>query len=136
MPIKPQEPNKTWEQKLIDIGGRQPAHPYVQTLEARKTMFPEWIFTYDEKYGKHYIDPFEGNYVQMTDEQEAVWDSIAADINAYMGDMENKFITGQVPVSGFDEYVSNMKKMGIDKLLEIQQQRYNKFLEIKKQLGR
>lgn len=41
------------------------------------------------------------------------------DVSTYITEMEIKFITGEEPLSNFDVYVSQMDKMGVNKVLEI-----------------
>jgi putative aldouronate transport system substrate-binding protein len=52
-----------------------------------------------------------------------------SDIISYVDDMTVKFIMGNEPISGYDEFVSRIKTMGIDQIIKIQQKaldRYNK----------
>lgn len=43
-----------------------------------------------------------------------------AEINAYADEMMVKYILGTEPLSSFDTYVETVKRMGIDRALEIQ----------------
>jgi putative aldouronate transport system substrate-binding protein len=64
-----------------------------------------------------------------TQEEEAVYTSKMSDIISYVDDMTVKFIMGNEPISGYDEFVSRIKTMGIDQIIKIQQKaldRYNK----------
>lgn len=51
--------------------------------------------------------------------------AINADIQTYKAEMLTKFITGQAPID-WDKYVSTMKSMGIDKLIEVKQKQYDR----------
>lgn len=54
--------------------------------------------------------------------------NVMNDIKTYVNEMTVKFIIGTEPLSGYEEYVSNIRKMGIDDALEIYQNaldRYN-----------
>jgi putative aldouronate transport system substrate-binding protein len=42
------------------------------------------------------------------------------EINTYQSEMEIKFILGTENLSGWDTYVSTIKRMGIDRAIEIQ----------------
>ncbi|RCX19482.1 putative aldouronate transport system substrate-binding protein [Anaerobacterium chartisolvens] len=64
-----------------------------------------------------------------TYEEEAVYTSGMSDIIAYVDDMTVKFIMGSESVSNYDAFVSEIKNMGIDQIIKIQQNaldRYNK----------
>jgi putative aldouronate transport system substrate-binding protein len=54
--------------------------------------------------------------------------AIMNDINTYVAEMSTKFIMGAEPVSRFDEFVANIKNMGIEEALKIENaalSRYN-----------
>lgn len=51
------------------------------------------------------------------------------DINTYVSEMRTKFIMGLEPLSNYDKYLEQLKKMNIDKAIKIRQdalERYNK----------
>jgi putative aldouronate transport system substrate-binding protein len=52
---------------------------------------------------------------------------ILNDINTYVDEMSLKFIMGVEPLSGFDAYVAQVKKLGIDRALAIYQAAYDRF---------
>lgn len=50
------------------------------------------------------------------------------EINTYADEMYSKFIMGQESLDNFDKYVENLKKMGLDDVIAIQEsalERYN-----------
>lgn len=49
------------------------------------------------------------------------------DVNTYIDEMSLKFIMGVEPVSGFDAYVAQVKKLGIDRVVAIYQAAYDRF---------
>ncbi|MCL2833089.1 MAG: extracellular solute-binding protein [Treponema sp.] len=53
---------------------------------------------------------------------------IMRDINTYSDEMTLKFITGVSPISDFDSYVAQVKRMGIDEAIQITQDGYQTFL--------
>lgn len=66
--------------------------------------------------------------VNLTAEENDEYSSIMNDVDTYKGEMILKFIMGKEPLSKFDDYVAQLKKMGIDKAIKIQQaalDRYN-----------
>lgn len=64
----------------------------------------------------------------LTAEEEEIYSNKMNDINTYKDEMILKFITGKEPIEKFDEYVEQIKKMGIDEMINIYQnalERYN-----------
>ena len=53
---------------------------------------------------------------------------IMRDINTYSDEMTLKFITGVTPLSEFDAYVAQIKRMGIDEAIRITEEGYRQFL--------
>jgi putative aldouronate transport system substrate-binding protein len=51
--------------------------------------------------------------------------SIIAEIDTYKDPMIDKFIMGQEPLSKFDEFVTNIKRAGLDELLEMLNKAYD-----------
>ncbi len=67
--------------------------------------------------------------VTPTPDESAELTKIMGDINTYIDEYSLKFIMGVEPISKFDEYVAQIRKMGIDKAIAINQkalERYNK----------
>ncbi len=66
--------------------------------------------------------------IAFTAEEARELADIDQNVNTYVDEMTLKFITGQEPISGFDAYVENIKKLNIDRAVEINQaamDRYN-----------
>lgn len=64
----------------------------------------------------------------QTDEENAKYGSIMTEIEAYVDEMFLKFMMGLEPIEKFDEYVDQVKAMGIQEAIQIQQNtldRYN-----------
>ena len=54
------------------------------------------------------------------------------DVNTYMDEHFYKFIKGEVPLDYFDKYVDTIKEMGLTKMIEINQKRYNMLKKLRK----
>lgn len=85
-------------------------------------------FIYDETAKK--IDPnaktaFPLVYLS-SDEQDEI-NSIEADLESYVEQMEAKFITGVEPLSNWDKYVKTIEKMNIDRYVKIHQDAYDRW---------
>ena len=66
--------------------------------------------------------------VTLTAEEAEEKSSIFADLDTYMWEMLYSFIMGTADLSEYDNYVSRMKQLGVDRVVELQQQaldRYN-----------
>ncbi|MBO2944659.1 extracellular solute-binding protein [Paenibacillus sp. F411] len=86
--------------------------------------FDEWIDQQNEEklvpIGKA---PFPNVY--LTNEQQSEASALRSDLDSYVKQMEAKFITGQEPLSKWDSYVAQVKKMGGDRLIELYQEAYD-----------
>ncbi len=74
---------------------------------ARSTLFPE---------------------VSLSAEESEEYVNIMADIDTYNSEIFAKFITGAEALDGFDKYVEEIKNMGIERAIEINQQAYERYL--------
>jgi len=67
----------------------------------------------------------------MSSEETEKITSLLADIDTYVNEMSIKFITGAEPIDSFDSYVEKIKSMGIDEVLQIRQQVYDRHMSMK-----
>ncbi|MGN7454260.1 extracellular solute-binding protein [Paenibacillus pasadenensis] len=65
--------------------------------------------------------------VFLTPEEQSEVTAMLSDMNPYVEQMEAKFITGQEPLSGWDKYAAQLKKMGSDRIVEIYQAAYDRW---------
>ena len=118
---------KLFTAKLIEIGGRQPAHAHLQVPEGRRSMFPDWVWSYTDAMLPYYRMGVEGFHAPMTPAEKRTWDQYMGDLQTYILESQGKFINGELPLTRFDEYTATLKRLGIDeiaKLLDIRQARY------------
>jgi putative aldouronate transport system substrate-binding protein len=93
-----------------------------------KTKFEKFI----DKETAEKIEPFgEVPYpdVYLTKEEQKEANNIEVDLKSYVEQMEAKFITGVEPLSNWDQYVDTIKKMNIDRYVEIYQDAYDRWKE-------
>lgn len=67
--------------------------------------------------------------ITPTEAESSETAKLQTDITTYAREMQYKFIMGVEPLENFDKYLAQLKKMNIDKLLQLKQQaldRYNK----------
>lgn len=63
----------------------------------------------------------------FTQNESEQLDSLASDIEKYAKESTDKFISGKWPLSDWAKYVKNLKKMGLDDYMEIQQAAYHRY---------
>ncbi len=66
--------------------------------------------------------------ILMTSDENSEFSGIMADIKTYVSECTLKYITGEKSLDEWDSYVADIKKMNIDRALEIQRaavERYN-----------
>ncbi len=61
------------------------------------------------------------SFISLTESEGDTLSSIIENINTYKDECILKFITGEMPLSEFDNYVSEIKKMGIDQAIALKQ---------------
>lgn len=62
-----------------------------------------------------------------TEKENKFLSSTGTDITKYVSEMTDKFISGDEPLSKWDEYVKTVEKMGLDQYMEIQQAAYDRY---------
>jgi len=80
-----------------------------------------------EKQYFPYTIPVYPNTVRYTKEETERLSFLQNDIDTYVDQMLAKFIIGEEPLSKWDEYVKTLQSMGLDELLKIKQDAYNRW---------
>lgn len=94
----------------------------VQDLGMSAQRFPlqEQIDAY-AAWSSHTADKYmivnNATLAEYMNEEATLW----TDIDTYINEMRARFISGQEPLSNFDNYISTLKNMGMDRLIEIRQ---------------
>ena len=69
--------------------------------------------------------------VAYTNEENDSRSTLVTDVANYIAQMRAEFITGQTDIdAGWDAYVDTVNKMGMDRLLEIEQAAYDRYLAV------
>ena len=76
------------------------------------------------KPGKDYILP----PLSVTSEEAQVEGDYMSQITTYKDEMMMKFIIGAEPLSNFEKYVEQIKKLNIDKVIKARQDQLNRYL--------
>ncbi len=66
--------------------------------------------------------------ITMTSEETDEYNSIMMDINTYVNENKLKFIYGSQSIDTFNDFVAAIKKMGIDRAIELQQATYDRYI--------
>ncbi|MBO7747488.1 ABC transporter substrate-binding protein [Paenibacillus sp. MWE-103] len=69
--------------------------------------------------------PFPNVYLTNDEQTEAT--TLLSDLDTYVQQMEAKFVTGQEPLSDWDKYIAQIKKMGGDRIAELYQGAYDRW---------
>jgi putative aldouronate transport system substrate-binding protein len=65
--------------------------------------------------------------VYFTNEEQQQLNVLSADIRTYVEQMEAKFITGEIQLNEWDNYVRTLEKMNVDEFVKIHQQAYDRW---------
>lgn len=124
----PQDQNpEEYRGKLTpDVGG---ALPLVKDKEFDAKRFigsaPDWNKMVDEKLNPYAKQVYPDVY--FTSEEQKRLNVVKTDITTYVQTMEAKFVVGQEPLSKWDDYVSQINKMGLQDMLDIYQAAYDRW---------
>ena len=67
--------------------------------------------------------------ISLTTEESDIYTSTYNDINTYVSETVLLFINGDKPLDEFDEFVDNIKNLGIQDCLDCQQAAYDRYLK-------
>ena len=62
-----------------------------------------------------------------TTEESKELATIMNEINTYVNEMYNQFISGKAPMSDYDKFVNTLKGMGLDKAKELMQKQLDRY---------
>ena len=90
---------------------------------------PQWVLDNNNAYQKYYRSPSFPQVRPTLDEQE-VLNRLQADLNTYRTEWFDKFVTGQEPLSKFDEFVDGLNQLGAQEVIAVRQQQYERYGEL------
>jgi putative aldouronate transport system substrate-binding protein len=124
-------PNKWTTVQAMSMYSRAPMNgPFIQDkgyieqyyeLKQQKEGLARWE---DHDFAKHILPT-----ITPTKEESSEMSKIMNDINTYRDEMTIKFIMGSEPLDNYDKYIDQMKKLGIERAIQINQaalERFNK----------
>ena len=68
----------------------------------------------------------------MTEDELDTIGQYMADIETRVKEMMTNFVMGRESLDKFDEYVDGLYEMGLDKVIEVRQAQYDRYLEASK----
>lgn len=93
--------------------------------QARQQAFVEHVWP----FVKNSSEVFPDSFLRFTEDEQLVIDQYWSEIQTYYVEMIAKFITGVVDLeTGWDEYLKTLDAMGIDKVIEVYQAAYDRWL--------
>ena len=106
-----------WPMKMLD----GLSHNYYQFPEPTEVVLEVWR---DNNMAEHILPP-----VTLTADEAEEYASIYNDIDTYMKEQIALFITGKRPLSEFDDYRATLEDMGVQRMIELEQAAYDRYLE-------
>ncbi|MEG0494429.1 MAG: hypothetical protein RR696_14640, partial [Clostridia bacterium] len=92
--------------------------------ETEYDILPEWMAAQDKLLKPYHKAPLSLRY--YTEEDLDVIDTYSNDINTYTNENYLLFITGARSLDEFDDYVAQLKEMGIDEMVAVYQRHFGK----------
>ena len=112
--------------------------PYPQAKEGYEVLWADQpdILEFGNSFtSDQVVQPFPNNGTKaalpFTDEENAIRSEIETNIETYCDEMAIKFIEGKESLDKFDDYVATVESYGLDQLLEVHQEAYERFVSTK-----
>ncbi|OMF22691.1 ABC transporter substrate-binding protein [Paenibacillus sp. FSL H8-0548] len=100
--------------------------PNMQSTDSTDVLVAPWHAEMDKKIEPFIKAPFP--FVYALPEEASIENQYMADITTYVDEMNLKFITGKENLDKFDAYLSSLKGMGIEEVLEGKQAQYDRYI--------
>lgn len=115
-------PRITTEDRSVEYYQKQIDAFYADGKDSVAKSHEEMIKSWD--YTKYYDT---GNvYAMATDEQNDALDLILVDLQTYHDELIVSLVTGEKSLDEWDTYIEELQMLGLDDLLEINQERFNR----------
>jgi len=118
----------TMDQALTEYvtwpGGSYPGYVQPEYFKGSETL-PNSVEA-GEKAAEHGPEEI-WNGFNYTEEETSFRQSVGADIETFINEMEANFITGKKPFSEWDSYVEQVKAMGQDEYVKVQNEAYKRY---------
>lgn len=128
--IKNSPDGKSLEEKLADyityLGGGYPGRVMEESFKGAEAL--QSSLDAAELVEPYIVEEIWPSFTYTTDENKKL-SAIKSDLEKYVDEMQDKFITGDKPFSEWDDYVEKVENMRLDEYLEIQQDALDRYYE-------
>ena len=104
-----------WPMKMLDGMSHD-----LEMYDSQKQIGEAWRA---HNMAEHILPP-----VTMTQEEASEYAMLFTDIDTYMREQIAMFIIGTRPMTEFDDFQNTLKQLGVDRVIEIQQAAYDRYL--------
>lgn len=112
-----------YTEKAAGPGAFREDYRYIQQyykLPQQREAQEMWM----EGNGINHIMPM----ISYSEAENAEKSKIMSDVNNYVEEMNMKFITGAEPIGNFDSFRAELKKLGIERAIELTQNAYDRYM--------
>lgn len=102
---------------------------YDSDMEFQQYNYPEKLASIENFGYKTTADGLYPNFATQTADESRELDQIMNQINTYTGEMRDKFITGQVSLAQFDDFVAQVEALNIQRAAQLKQDAYERYLK-------
>lgn len=104
-----------------ELEGNRPAKPKAVAYQEQVNSYPYWYTNMN------------GNYLAVaTDEEAEQMSTLATAINTYSQELCTKLSLGQASLDDWDSYIAEFDKMGLKDLMQIYEDRMNRYFDFRK----
>lgn len=118
------EDGSPWDIRVLGCGQIPIAHMQTKEGLLRSLDHMQWFLDSEERLEPYFVSGFP--YLNFNDEEQAVIDTVRADIDLYHKEMHAKFVSGQEPFENWDNYVAAMEGIGLPEMVRAYQSMYDR----------
>ncbi len=117
-----------WEQSLRDFGPKYVSPSFEEKIVLNKEAGDGLKLEIDKLGSEYVTDPFPN--VMYTAEEFQELPTLTTDIDSYVAAMRAQWVTKGGIEEGWDAYVKKLNDMGLDKLMKIRTDAYNRYMSV------
>lgn len=105
--------------------------PRIQLKETVDAAVPEKVKKLNDEMNKYLVDSYPATEIPVTEEERELFNKGWSDMQTYQSEMMIKFIMGKADLKkDWDDYVKKLKDLGIEKKVQIEQTKYERYNDI------
>lgn len=117
-----------WEQSLRDFGPKYVSPAFEEKIVLNKEAGDGLKLEIDKLGSEYVTDPFPN--VMYTAEEFQELPTLTTDIDSYVAALRAQWVTKGGIEEGWDAYVKKLNDMGLDKLMKIRTDAYNRYMSV------